>query len=380
MIIIIKVRAEKIPAHICTCACTVTKIIQSYTAGQIQQKLHLTPDQIFPNQPSIIFGPIPSPNLQCDPDISPKHPDKDIWDLGLTPIKVGPLQKYLSQYPDQEAAQYLSNGFQNGFRLFYTGLRLPMQPRNMSSAKNQLSELQSIIDKEIHLGRMAGPFDTPPISNLRCNPVGVLPKKDGSWRLITNLSGPIGNSVNDFIDPSLCSVSYDSFDHAISMIQKLGKGALLCKMDLSSAFRLIPIHPSDFCLLGIRIDDKYYIDKCMPFGCSIACSTFEKFSSFLHWLVSNRAHSSNIIHYLDDFLFAGKADTPNCSQLSEIFQSTCEELGVPINAKKTEGPTTMLSFLGLGIDTIKQTIFIPADKCVELGSKLTTLIYSKKSH
>jgi hypothetical protein len=62
----------------------------------------------------------------------------------------------------------------------------------------------------------------------------------------------------------------------LSMIQTLGRGVLLCKMDLSNAFRLLPNHPSDFCLLGIHIDDKYYIGKCMPFGCSIACSTFAK--------------------------------------------------------------------------------------------------------
>jgi hypothetical protein len=111
-------------------------------------------------------------------------------------------------------------------------------------------------------------------------------KKTVAGDKITNLSGFVGNSVNDHIDPALCSVLYDSFDHAISIIQTFGTGALLCKMDLSNAFRLLPIHPSDFCLLGMRIDDKYYIDKCMPFGCSLACSTFEKLSSFLHWLIA----------------------------------------------------------------------------------------------
>jgi hypothetical protein len=205
----------------------------------------------------------------------------------------------------------------------------------MLSAKTQKSQILGIIHKETQLGRMAGPFSTPPLSNLRCNPVGVLPKKDGGWRLITNLSGPVGNSVNDHIDPALCSVLYDSFDHAISIIQTLGTGALLCKMDLSNAFRLLPIHPSDFCLLGMRIDDKYYIDKCMPFGCSLACSTFEKFSSFLHWLIAKRSNNPNIIHYLDDFLFAGQRDTSACSNLSRVFQLTCQELGIPINTKKT---------------------------------------------
>lgn len=80
----------------------------------------------------------------------------------------------------------------------------------MKSAQVHIAELLAIINKEKSLGRMAGPFNNLPMFNLRCNPVGILPKKD--WRLITNLSAPTGNSVNDFIDPALCSVSYASFD------------------------------------------------------------------------------------------------------------------------------------------------------------------------
>ncbi|XP_056008909.1 uncharacterized protein LOC130051257 [Ostrea edulis] len=248
----------------------------------------------------------------------------------------------------------------------------------MKSASEHANHLLTIIEKEIALGRIAGPFSNPPFPNFRCNPIGVLPKKDGGWRLISNLSAPVGISVNEHIDPILCSVHYASFDQAISLIQTSGKGALLCKIDLSSAFRLLPIHPSDFALLGMCIRDQYYFDMCMPFGCAIACSTFEKFSSFLHWLVGRKALNQNLIHYLDDFLFVGKQNTSQCLDIANNFQATCEELGVPINHKKTQGPTTRLCFLGLGIDTVAQTIFIPDNKIQELQSKLHALVALKK--
>lgn len=45
-------------------------------------------------------------------------------------------------------------------------------------------------------------------------------------------------------------------------------------MDIKSAFRLLKVDPGDFDLLGIKILDKYYIDKCMSMGCSISCSRF----------------------------------------------------------------------------------------------------------
>ena len=55
----------------------------------------------------------------------------------------------------------------------------------------------------------------------------------------------------------------------------LGKGALIGKKDIKSAFRLLPIYPGDFDLLGFKIGSNYYIDNCLPMGCSISCSTFE---------------------------------------------------------------------------------------------------------
>lgn len=84
----------------------------------------------------------------------------------------------------------LLSGFSTGFYLNYTGLRLPLLPKNMKSADVHSSELLAIINKEIHLGRMAGPFNNPPMFNLRCNPVGVLTKKDGGLEINHKLVCP----------------------------------------------------------------------------------------------------------------------------------------------------------------------------------------------
>jgi hypothetical protein len=53
---------------------------------------------------------------------------------------------------------------------------------------------------------MLGPFENQHISNFRVSPVDLTPKDDGTWRLTTNFPYPLGNSVNDFIDPELCQV------------------------------------------------------------------------------------------------------------------------------------------------------------------------------
>lgn len=81
-----------------------------------------------------------------------------------------------------------------------------------------------------------------------------------------NLSSPVGRSVNDFIDPRECTVKYSSFDEAVLMIQNLGLTAMIGKMDVSNAFRLLPARPQDFSLLGFKFMGDYYIDKCLPMG------------------------------------------------------------------------------------------------------------------
>ncbi|CAC5417273.1 unnamed protein product [Mytilus coruscus] len=104
-----------------------------------------------------------------------------------------------------------------------------------------------------------------------------------------HLSFPNGCSVNDFVNPNETSVKYISFDEVIDMVSSLGKGARLGVQDIKSAFRLLPISPGDFDLLGIYFDGNFYVDKSLPFGCSIACALFEKISTFLHRLVVSSA-------------------------------------------------------------------------------------------
>ena len=181
---------------------------------------------------------------------------------------------------------------------------------------------------------------------------------------------PFPFSVNEFIDTQACSVSYSSFDSAVEMIQKLGKGTKLGKKDISSAFRLLPVFPGDFCLTGFLIQHKYYIDKCLPMGCSISCSLFEKFASFLQWAVQDQSGIQTVDHYLDDFLFLGRPDTNDCSLLMETFDRLCEELGIPVAVEKNEGPVTKIVYLGLGIDTLESKIYIPEEKTLKLESML----------
>jgi hypothetical protein len=81
---------------------------------------------------------------------------------------------------------------------------------------------------------------------------------------------------------------------------------------------------------------------------------------------------------LDDYLFVGAKNTGDCSGLLENVHKICQQLEVPIAHEKTEGPVTKLVFLGLQIDTIKQTVTIPGGKVDEIILKIQTMLNQSK--
>ena len=281
-------------------------------------------------------------------------------------------------YPNLEDARILAQGFQQGFTIEYTGNRGAFEARNLKSAYDHQSSLLEKLYKEVDLGRIVGPFEKPPFENLHVSPVGLVPKSDGGWRLITHLSFPEGASINDGIDAKFCSVQYTSFDRVTDMIYSLGTSALIAKRDLKSAYRIMPIRVEDFPLLGIKVDGKYFVDKFLPMGLSQSAFLFEKFSTFLQWLVEEKTGINSMAHLLDDFLLAGRGDSDTCQSLVNEFEASCRELGVPIAVEKSVDPTTIMVFLGLEIDTNDMSVRIPSHKIVELDSLIQTFLSRKK--
>jgi hypothetical protein len=225
------------------------------------------------------------------------------------------------------------------------------------------------IYREIKLGRIAGLFHFLPFPTLRISPISVIPKRSSSeYRLIHNLSFPEHGLVNDFIDKECCSVK---------MIHKLGKNAKLAKCDIKSAFRLFRLSPCDFNLMGFKFENQYFFDKFLPMGAFISCSLFEKCSTALHWFVQQESNNDNILHYLDDFLFGGKAETKQCCNTLKVVQESCKIWGVPLADDKTVEPTEVLVLLGIVLDTINMVMRLPQE--ISKRNKRANYIMSKQS-
>ena len=105
--------------------------------------------------------------------------------------------------------------------------------------------------------------------------------------LTYHLSAPFEQSINDFIDPSSYSLSYCTIDNAYRMLNELGPGALMSKIDLKNAFHLIPVRPQDWNLLGIYWRQQFFVDTCLPLGLRSGPYLFSQLLIAIHWILQH---------------------------------------------------------------------------------------------
>jgi len=69
--------------------------------------------------------------------------------LGYSPIKNDILENMLHNYPNKHDAKLILDGFKYGFKLNFTGLRLPQEYGNLLSVKQNpsaaINKLQKLI-------------------------------------------------------------------------------------------------------------------------------------------------------------------------------------------------------------------------------------------
>ena len=167
-------------------------------------------------------------------------------------------------------AEFFLQGITKGFRIGYdydNGI-LKSAHKNLGCALEHTEVVDDYLQTELAHHRIAGPFRREGLHSIQINRFGVIPKghQPIKWRLIVDLSFPKGQSVNNGVPKSLCSLSYITIDDAIDGICKFGPGMLLAKLDIKNAFCLLPMHPADRHLLAMLWYDLVYIDTCLPFG------------------------------------------------------------------------------------------------------------------
>ena len=154
-----------------------------------------------------------------------------------TPIKTQVLASLLDGYHDKD---YIVQGFTHGFDL---GIDHHKAVRSSTPSGFARQELLEKLAHEVEKGYILGPFNQPPLESLVTSPVCIVPKSNGKWRLIFNLSDPKGFSVNEAIPEEKKTVQYCSINEvATFIVQRFHHlQPYLSKIDLKDAYRMVPI-------------------------------------------------------------------------------------------------------------------------------------------
>ena len=304
----------------------------------------------------------------------------------VTPVDAIKLKEMLERAGyDQEKTDYLYEGFSNGFDLGCEGeCEEAFYSPNLKLRVGNKTELWNKVMAEVKEDRYAGPFEEPPFEKFMQSPIGLVPKDGGKkTRLIFHLSFPkSGGSVNFRIPEEKCKVKYPDFSDAVRLCIKAGRNCRISRSDISRAFRNVPLNRRSWPFLILKAqnpkDKKWYffLDKCLPFGSSSSCKIFQSVSDSLAYLVFWKTKEENI-NYLDDFFFAALRKMW-CNEQVKTFLYICEELGFPVALEKTFWGATIMTFLGLLLNTEEQTVSIPMEK-IKKALDLVEFFLNKKN-
>ena len=157
-------------------------------------------------------------------------------------------------------------------------------------------------------------------------------------------------------------------DNIAEVILGLGPQTVLAKCDVRSTYRNVPVHPYDVAWLGLQWEGETFVDTALPFGLRSAPKLFTVVADAFQYTLQ-AAKVQFIFHYIDDFLILGWSEEECLTSLQQV-QAMANELGLPMEASKTVGPASTLTFLGIEIDVPSSELRLPREKVAELKELL----------
>jgi len=252
---------------------------------------------------------------------------------------------------------------------------------NPTSMNQHRAFINSIRQKEVGMGHWRQLSVVP--KYFRNSPLSVVPKPEGGNRLIQNLSFPEGNSVNDQIPVKEGRVTYDDIG-ALAMVMvvlhSMGvKNWVPWKLDVSRAFRNIPLHPLYALRNGVIVNSRkgspiYFVDSQACFGGRAFPRAYCSAADLVGWIATEKNGVSILLRFVDDhFGISASTVTGDEPDDMRLLRQTFEQLNIPTNDKHGFG--NGLVIIGKEIDYEQATIQLTKEKLIKY---LTMFVYFLK--
>ncbi|KAE8237475.1 hypothetical protein A4X13_0g8772, partial [Tilletia indica] len=181
------------------------------------------------------------------------------------------------------------------------------------SATSKPEEVTKIINKELLMGRYAGPYTIDELrdivgDNVQTSPLGLRPKANGKFRPIQDFSHAPRHhnteipSINSQLDSDAWPTTWSSFDDMCRLLLMHPRTAQAFVRDVTSAFRQVPLHPSQWPGTVVEWEGKYYIDLFLAFGLGPACGAYGLFAD-AYADISRAEGIASTGHWVDDNVF-----------------------------------------------------------------------------
>lgn len=279
---------------------------------------------------------------------------------------------------------FILNGVSEGFNIIDIE-KARAQPNseteNYDSAtcEKNFKKVEDQIMWEMANGRYIAVDEKPKIVSA----IGAIEKTSDKVRIIHDASRPEGSALNDLWSKE--PFKYQSVRDAAALLQK---GHYMCKLDLTSAYRSVRIHASNFPYTGLKWNfshdssrtrashgaserPQYLIDTCLPFGARRSPYIFHQLGQAVRRMMARRGFEGVVV-FLDDF-YLKEATKERCLEGLRVLMKLLRRLGFAINYNKVVMPTTKLTFLGVVIDSLNMTLELPQDKIIDLTADLKSL-------
>ena len=303
-------------------------------------------------------------------------------------------------YPCQTTLDRVCLGIEFGFNTGASGRSLlstdVQNSSKVATVGPQMAEaIQSWImeDPPIVLGPLRR--EELPWAEFKVNPLGMKLRYDGKVRPLVDASAPrdrdasvpgwlwspdFPGSLNSTIMKEDFPTEFSSTAKFVTALHKVGKGAIVMKKDLVSAFKHFLVNKDCLPHQVIRWGGRYFVELALMFGVASSPSIFwEGFRLFVVCIIQLSAIDRSLVEqHLDDILGIGqnKPEDP-VHNFHRMFLKEATQVGfrpdVSANKEKNQAPETTVIALGVFYDTESWTWKYNDDKLAIILNALADL-------
>ncbi|XP_035695801.1 uncharacterized protein LOC118429421 [Branchiostoma floridae] len=155
-------------------------------------------------------------------------------------------------------------------------------------------------------------------------------------------------------------------DDFLDIVVAKGPACLMFKRDLRRYYRQIPVDPKDYALLGFTWRGLVFVDTSLPFGLSSSTFLAQRVSDAVNYVFHLDGYDA--VNYIDDF---GGADEPDrATDAYEHLGKLIQDLGLEESAQKAEPPSTYMTFVGVGVDSVRMIVEVTPQRLQEVSDIL----------